>query len=404
MSDLQEVYKHEEKYQGLKHAYAEAMNAFLDIPPTPEQQDARRNALQSFHLAGIAFFTAFERLFVVGSLSGAATNRVWYLEKAETAVNLLETITKHYAAVIEKAEELGLGLDHFKPSPTSFGTIQRLVNESHQSIVSQWRTEFERLGLPVPGFVSGPQAGSQECKADLLLVTVNEIETQTVLEMFAEVTGEEAIPETIDDRLYRNLGIINGTRIWHAISEMGSSGVGAMQQTVGMAIRALSPRRVIGIGVGFGVNAKKQKIGDILISHQIQLYELQRVGKKRIIPRGDKPHASASLINYCKGTQATWKDATIWTGLILTGEKLVDNIDYRNQLLKMEAEAIGGEMEGMGLYVSCLEYRIDWLLIKAICDWADGLKKRNKKARQRKAAANACRFLIHSLRTAKLTV
>jgi len=352
----------------------------------------------------MAFFTAFERLFVIGSLSGAATNRVWYLEKAETAVNLLETITKHYAAVFEKAQELDISPDDFKPSPTSFGTIQRLVNESHPAIVSQWSAAFEKLGLPVPGFVSGPQAGSQECKADLLLVTVNEIETQTVLKMFAEATGKEAVPETIDDRLYRHLGVINGTRIWHAISEMGSSGVGAMQQTVGMAIRALRPRRVIGIGVGFGVNEKKQKIGDILISHQIQLYELQRVGKKRIIPRGDKPHASASLINYFKGTQATWKEATIRTGLILTGEKLVDNIDYRNQLLKLEAEAIGGEMEGMGLYVSCLEYKMDWILIKAICDWADGLKHKNKNARQKKAAENACSFLIQSLQAAKLTV
>ena len=36
----------------------------------------------------------------------------------------------------------------------------------------------------------------------------------------------------------------------------------------------------------------------------------------------------------------------------MTGEKLVDNVDYRKQLQAFESEAIGGEMEGAGLYVS----------------------------------------------------
>ncbi|KJV05995.1 hypothetical protein [Methylocucumis oryzae] len=40
-------------------------------------------------------------------------------------------------------------------------------------------------------------------------------------------------------------------------------------------------------------------------------------------------------------------------GQILTGEKLVDNVDYRDNLKAIYAiEAIGGEMEGSGLYTS----------------------------------------------------
>jgi nucleoside phosphorylase len=33
-------------------------------------------------------------------------------------------------------------------------------------------------------------------------------------------------------------------------------------------------------------------------------------------------------------------------GLVLTGEKLVDDIDYRDQLVALEEEVVGGEMEG----------------------------------------------------------
>ena len=82
----------------------------------------------------------------------------------------------------------------------------------------------------------------------------------------------------------------------------------------------------------------------------------------------------------------SWRGSPVRSGVILTGGKLLDNIDYREQLLKLEPEAIGGEMEGAGLYVSSHDKKVDWIVVKAICDWADGDKKKNKKARQQKAA------------------
>ena len=88
--------------------------------------------------------------------------------------------------------------------------------------------------------------------------------------------------------------------------------------------------------------------------------------------------------------------------MILSGEKLIDNIDYRDQLLKLDNEAVGGEMEGAGLYVSSHDHKVDWIVIKAICDWADGNKKKNKTRRQKKAAKNAAEFLVESLKYAPL--
>ena len=65
-------------------------------------------------------------------------------------------------------------------------------------------------------------------------------------------------------------------------------------------------------------------------------------------------------------------------GTILSGAKLVDSMDFRQQLRALEPEAIGGEMEGAGLYVACHDLKVDWILVKAICDFADGQKSRNK--------------------------
>lgn len=36
-------------------------------------------------------------------------------------------------------------------------------------------------------------------------------------------------------------------------------------------------------------------------------------------------------------------------GVLLSGEKLIDDIDYRDQFVKLEVEAIGGEMEGLSI-------------------------------------------------------
>jgi nucleoside phosphorylase len=74
-------------------------------------------------------------------------------------------------------------------------------------------------------------------------------------------------------------------------------------------------------------------------------------------------------------------------------------------------------MEGIGLYAAAQNAKVDWILVKAICDWADGNKsgektvvsgnrtgrKINTKNRdQKKAADNAAQFTMHVLRNTRL--
>ncbi len=250
--------------------------------------------------------------------------------------------------------------------------------------------------------IEGTVMQQPTAQADVLLITVNPYETQAVLHAFEAAAGSAPTPVSIEDRVYRDLGTVNGMRIFHALSEMGSGGLGATQQTVDKAIRALSPGAVIAVGIAFGIDAKKQAIGDVLLSKQLRLYDLQREGKE-ILLRGDKPHASPRLINFFEGaSQTSWQGQQVWPGVILTGEKLVDNLDYREQLAAFEPEAVGGEMEGAGVYVASHDHKVDWIVIKAICDWGDGQKTKNKKTRQKKAAKNAAEFLLHALQQARL--
>ena len=239
-------------------------------------------------------------------------------------------------------------------------------------------------------------------QTNVLIITVTPTESKAVLNVFKEATGHTSKTITIEDRTYRDLGVINDSKVFMAISEMGANGLGAAQQTVQKAIQALNPHAVIMVGIAFGVNESKQSIGEILVSKQLMLYESQRIGNGEIVLRGDRPHCSASLLNYLNNAHLDWTDSDVNFGLILTGEKLIDNLDYRDALRKLESEAIGGEMEGAGLYVSCQDAKVDWILVKAICDWADGNKHQDKKNRQKLAAENAAAFVLHALQHAEL--
>lgn len=244
-------------------------------------------------------------------------------------------------------------------------------------------------------------------RADVLIVTVTEVESQAVMAVFRDATGREAKAEAIANEFYLDLGDINGSRVFMALSGMGAGGLGGSQERIRKAIDALSPAAVIMAGIAFGIDEQKQAIGDVLVSENLSLYGLQRRGTDadgnlHIIPRGDRPSSSPRLVNWLRIASLKWDQSKIRFGVVLTGEHLVDNIDYRAELLELEEEAIGGEMEGAGLYVACQNGKVDWILVKAICDWADGKKAVDRKTRQETAAKNAAAFVLHALQQAPL--
>lgn len=267
-----------------------------------------------------------------------------------------------------------------------------------------WKPDFDDMT-----FVSSiQQIFSEESAADILLVTATEVESLAVLRAFREETGRDFKRQFIGDMTYHDLGNVGGAKVFMVQSEMGSGGPGGSLLTVQEGIRALSPSAVMMVGVAFGVNEQKQHIGDILISSRLLTYELQRVsttssGDLRIVPRGNRPEASTRLLDKFQSGLLDWKGANVKFGLILSGDKLVDNLDFRQQLLELGPEAIGGEMEGAGLYAAAQRSKVDWILVKAICDWADGTKNKNKKQRQEHAARNAARFMLHVLRQGGIT-
>jgi nucleoside phosphorylase len=187
--------------------------------------------------------------------------------------------------------------------------------------------------------------------ADILLVTATEVESRAVLKVAEESTGHPSSSLEVGNGTYRDLGKVNGKKVWLVQSEMGAGGPGGAHETVGQAIREVNPEEVIMVGIAFGSNREKQEIGDVLVAMQLHMYEPQRRNTDRAIPRGDKASASPRLLQRFRNASLDWQMANVNFGLVLSGDKLIDDDAFVRELLSHEPEAIGGEMEGAGLYV-----------------------------------------------------
>lgn len=227
--------------------------------------------------------------------------------------------------------------------------------------------------------------------APVVLITFNRHETNAVLARFADPYGP---PTTDASGAYpvNHLGIHGGMEVLHLLSEQGRLSADTAADD---AIRRLRPCAVIAVGVAFGIDHARQSIGDVLVSDYVRDYEFGRVnGDGGFTPRGGKPRAADRLLRRIRDLDHKHAGLPDWPrlhfGALLCGDKLLDHRPTRDALLRIEPEAIGGEMEGSGIENACRPHKVDWIIVKGICDWADGGKNGlTKEHDQRLAADNA---------------
>lgn len=243
-------------------------------------------------------------------------------------------------------------------------------------------------------------------RCDVLLMTATEIETMAVLAAAERATQRKAqiIPGQI--KMYHALGTIGDSHVYLVQSEIGAKTQGGSTSTTLRGIWELNPSSIVMVGIAFGVDPLKQSIGSILVSEHLQDYELLRygtdehTGTPQLRPRGVKVPSSPRSLNALRTAKLTWDDGDfdpVDFVLMLSGDKLIDYVDFRNQLIDRFPEARGGEMEAIGVYVASEEEKKDWIIVKAICDYADGNKHENKVERQKQAAERAASFVFHAI-------
>lgn len=214
----------------------------------------------------------------------------------------------------------------------------------------------------------------------MLLLTVNQRETDALCAVFGAAQTPEDFP--VGDYPYvrfRPVVDTSGQSQREVIAfrcQMGSVRSGAAQLRVAKAIEHFKPAAVLAVGVGFGLK-DSQRLGDVLIANQVATYESARLNDDgSIVYRSEIPPATPAWLQ--RATQISLNGIQTRTGLVICGEKLVDNADFREQLRKGFPQAIGGDMESFGVATACAEWdedvKVGWLMIKGISDLGDGDK------------------------------
>lgn len=228
----------------------------------------------------------------------------------------------------------------------------------------------------------------------ILLMTATDLETEALHRHIEPLTNFSAIIKTPCDSQTYYLGKFGQYKIAHVQCGMGSLSRDASTLTASNAIKLLNPKFLLMVGIAFGIDDTKQKIGDVLVSEAILPYNSKRVGKNQTIQRAAATSASQTILNRFKNLR-TWENfinekdkSELICGHILSGEELIDNKEHRDELLKAYQNAKGGEMEGAGIISAC-DGKLQWIIVKGICDFADGNKGQDKENNQKIAAAAA---------------
>lgn len=253
-------------------------------------------------------------------------------------------------------------------------------------------------------------------KVSFLLVTAAEPEKEAVLKVMRPMRGKAELIRAVGENLSYDIGIFGKYLVAHVFCEnQGSVKEGASILTTQEAMREVEPKACVMIGIAYGADKEEQKIGDVLISKCVQPVDSIRVstdadGKMYEEDRNQIKEPGRTIKNQFVNFDFDNKKYNVWHGTMLSGEKLIDNEKYKRDLIeKFEAckgtnkKIIGGEMEGVGLASTLSRSgNPNWIIVKGICDWADGDKKENKKERQALAAKNAADFCERIFMTVKM--
>jgi len=250
---------------------------------------------------------------------------------------------------------------------------------------------------------------------DFLIVTALQEERDAVLALLSDV--EQVLLEDLPT-YYR--AIIpapsqGGTYevVVTLLNDMGN--IEATQHTT-RVIQALAPDYVLMVGIAGGVRGKV-KLGDVVVAKQVLYYEPSKITDNGYDARSPSYLADPTLLDRVQNyNDLSWRDfiqtarpsrrgkkgtaieqSDVVFGVIATGEKVIADTAFINQLRRLHAKILAVEMEAFGVAVAAANTRDRprFLAIRGVSDYADRTKNDQW---HRYAAESAAAFTIGFLR------
>ena len=187
---------------------------------------------------------------------------------------------------------------------------------------------------------------------DILVMTAVECELMAVLSFIPPAS--KMYKKGLGSVYMGNLGTM---KIAVMRCKMGSSGTRGTGQIVQKAVTELMPKAVFCVGYCGGLNPKKLKLGDVVISEKLITYESCKVTEGGSKDRSDRVPLKTNLASVIQSAADGWRaplqdptelEVDVRCGALLSGSKVVDDNQMREKLLEQFPEGIAIEMEGEG--------------------------------------------------------
>ncbi len=310
---------------------------------------------------------------------------------AATANKGLERLVK---AVNDKARERGFAFILRIDADKKRGGARQLWFEGEVEAPAPRREAL--ASIPKGGMIEDARGVNLiETPNAVVLITFNENEFNAVRARFRDLGTSVKLSE--EDAF---LGGLDGASLIHVHSLAGQGQVNAANLT-GRVIERYRPVAVIGVGIAMGLK-DDQRIGDVMVSREVRDTEMVRINADGSeTPRGRILAIDAALEKRFEALRLEEDKAVgglkVRIGRIFCGNPLSDNKDNRAALKAFDPQAIGYEMESFGVAAAAREKGTPWALVKAISDWGDGSKEKDREARQVLAATSAAELVRKAL-------
>lgn len=232
----------------------------------------------------------------------------------------------------------------------------------------------------------------------IMILTANEMERRTLFACFTDFPSDaDLVEKNVIKRipyggLVYSIFYINDIKVVHVEPEMtGSNTIGGTEETLRKALKKVRPTYVVSLGVGFGFDADKESLCDVMVGRQFFSYDKStkikdnELNVKRLhVHESDKTLLSKakSTLMYEDKTKGLFDNLfNTHIGNLLTGEFVIDSKMYHDMISHpfKPFGVIGGEMESYGMFSAIEEYNKQFwhlnthgIMIKGISDWGAG--------------------------------
>ncbi|CAB3982249.1 5 -methylthioadenosine S-adenosylhomocysteine nucleosidase [Paramuricea clavata] len=285
-------------------------------------------------------------------------------------------------AIIEDSSNFRREYETSRPSEASSSGNDHIAPPPELNITLPTASDFDSE----PYDCSSNEIQSQ-LPTDILLITANDHEFNACYSYMKRVTrGYSTKLGMVDFGRFGDQNNANAVRVALMKSWQGPT---EAVIAVGKAAEILQPKVVLFVGICASMERAKAKLGDVVISAKLATYDRKKFKADGTVEyRGTKPnvskHMARLILNAAHGWKPPLEDPTSLDvevhhdAVMLSGSDLVNNHERRQQLLNSFPDALGLETEGAGLYAVAYDLGVEWAVIKAVSDFADGSKEKTK--------------------------